>query len=451
MIRKFTIPFTLALMAALWIWACGDDSAPTNDAVCGDDVCEEGETEATCPQDCYCGNGACEETEDATGCPADCAECGDGICHDPTETCDNCPQDCGSCIECGNGIIEGDEVCDSTDLGGATCESVDASYIGGTLACTDTCTFDTAACLTAICGNDVCEETEDATSCPDDCLMSCGNALCEGTLGETCLGCPDDCTCGETDCQGFLTCMYSCDDMACAEQCHGQGCAEAQQASATVLECTATACATECATPSEDMCHTCMLGNCGAMLGGCYQSVCPGTCGDGVCDGTEDHSNCPEDCPLCGDGVCEAGEDGTSCPDDCAATCGDDYCAETETCDDCPTDCGNCPPTCGNGECDPVIGESCATCPADCACGDQTCSEVLSCLNTCTQNDQACVEACFESGCYEAQQQAQAFYMCMLTNCAAECGTDPNGTTCVQCIGTECGAEFQACNNGTCP
>ena len=47
-------------------------------------------------------------------------------------------------IECGNGILEGTEVCDGADLGGATCQS--QGFVGGSLACTVTCTFNTSAC-----------------------------------------------------------------------------------------------------------------------------------------------------------------------------------------------------------------------------------------------------------------------------------------------------------------
>jgi TolB-like protein len=47
----------------------------------------------------------------------------------------------------------------------------------------------------------------------------------------------------------------------------------------------------------------------------------PIRCGDGVCDGTETCSSCPQDCgicpPTCGNGVCDEGEDYSSCPEDC--------------------------------------------------------------------------------------------------------------------------------------
>lgn len=414
----------LVTMAMLFV-GCDNDSNGSEPVVCGDGVCEGNEDNLTCPDDCFCGNEVCEEDETAESCPEDCAACGDGECQESVEDCITCPEDCGECPVCGDDVIEGEEECDGDNLGGETCES--QGFFGGELQCTDGCLFDTSACL----------ET------------SCGDGNCDTYEGETCSSCPEDCPCGEAYCVDFITCIYECTDMECAEDCHLSGCAEAQENSGLILICIQDSCSSECDDPSADGCHTCTVTNCGAYLASCYQSVCPGTCGDGVCDGDEDHTNCPEDCSECGNDICESDETIDSCPNDCAEGCGDGYCDVNETCDSCPHDCGTCPITCGDGNCDPALGESCATCPSDCECGTATCSEVFECLNTCGQ-DQACVNTCFESGCYDAQLQAQAVYNCMLTNCTIECGADPNSQACTQCIGVNCGTEAQACYMGTC-
>lgn len=49
---------------------------------------------------------------------------------------------------CGNGTIEGDEACDGSELGGASCESLDLGFSGGELACSPTCVFDVSGCTT---------------------------------------------------------------------------------------------------------------------------------------------------------------------------------------------------------------------------------------------------------------------------------------------------------------
>jgi len=48
---------------------------------------------------------------------------------------------------CGNGIKEGSEQCDGSDLAGQSCTT--EGYTGGTLSCSASCTFNTSACTTA--------------------------------------------------------------------------------------------------------------------------------------------------------------------------------------------------------------------------------------------------------------------------------------------------------------
>lgn len=60
-----------------------------------------------------------------------------------------CAFDLSECIEtplveCGNGILEGDEVCDGQQLGSASCEE------GGELSCTNSCTLDRSRCLSDV-------------------------------------------------------------------------------------------------------------------------------------------------------------------------------------------------------------------------------------------------------------------------------------------------------------
>ncbi len=163
----------------------------------------------------------------------------------------------GPAAECGNDIVDGDEVCDGTDLGGHTCAS--EGFDAGTLACTDDCTaIDTRGCTTFTCGNDVVEGAElcdgrdlagqtcvtlgfDAGSlaCSQDCTFdtsacfACGNdtregdEVCDGTDlgGQTCvtlgfdagsLACSQDCTFDTSACvvtSGALLTVRTTDDM----------------------------------------------------------------------------------------------------------------------------------------------------------------------------------------------------------------------------------------------
>jgi len=56
----------------------------------------------------------------------------------------------GGLAYCGNGVKDGLESCDGSDLGATSCTSF--GFAGGVLACTG-CDFDTTACLPIVCGN----------------------------------------------------------------------------------------------------------------------------------------------------------------------------------------------------------------------------------------------------------------------------------------------------------
>jgi len=52
-------------------------------------------------------------------------------------------------VVCGDGELGGEEQCDGAQLGGQACVDV-GDFEGGELTCTDTCTFDTSACTSAL-------------------------------------------------------------------------------------------------------------------------------------------------------------------------------------------------------------------------------------------------------------------------------------------------------------
>lgn len=127
---------------------------------------------------------------------------------------------------CGNGTIEGWEVCDGSNLDSTTCADL-PNFDDGTLACQGDClAFDTTACTE--CGDGTCEGNETETSCPADCgvVDVCGdgqitgNEVCEPTdlRGQTCVS------------QGFdlgtLACAGGCEsfDTSGCEYCLNGDC-----------------------------------------------------------------------------------------------------------------------------------------------------------------------------------------------------------------------------------
>lgn len=61
---------------------------------CGNGICDDGETSASCSEDCKCGNGTCDDGESFIKCPADCS-CGNNVC-EQSETPKSCPTDCSN-------------------------------------------------------------------------------------------------------------------------------------------------------------------------------------------------------------------------------------------------------------------------------------------------------------------------------------------------------------------
>lgn len=82
---------------------------------------------------------------------------------------------------CGNGAVEGSELCDGAALNSQTC--VTQGYASGNLTCTGLCTFDTSGCVSAVvCGNNIKEsgETCDGTDLNSQTCASQGYS--SGTL-----------------------------------------------------------------------------------------------------------------------------------------------------------------------------------------------------------------------------------------------------------------------------
>ncbi len=103
-----------------------------------------------------CTDGIRNGTETGIDCGGSCANacvalptCTDGI-RNGTETGIDCGGSCLACPvipACGNGIIDTGEVCDSSNLNGATCSSVSSNFTGGVLSCSSSCSsYNTSSC-----------------------------------------------------------------------------------------------------------------------------------------------------------------------------------------------------------------------------------------------------------------------------------------------------------------
>lgn len=84
----------------------------------------------------------------------------------------------GGSTTCGDGVIDPGEDCDGTALGEATCESL--GYPGGTLACSNTCSYFIGDCTNA----DSCTDGLDNDS---DGILDCDEPDCQAACADPCL------------------------------------------------------------------------------------------------------------------------------------------------------------------------------------------------------------------------------------------------------------------------
>jgi fibro-slime domain-containing protein len=171
-------------------WVCPNPGQPCKPAPrCGDGVMQP-----TIGEVCDDGNQA-----DGDGCSADCKLKGIGCVCTPGELCE-CPK-----VECGNGVLEGNEKCDDGNTTGGDgcsgdCKTVEPGYqcrVAGK-ACTPKCGDGTTS------GAEACDDGNNESG--DGC-----SATCKLELGWKCTGSPSQCTsttCGDEKVEG----AEGCDD-----------------------------------------------------------------------------------------------------------------------------------------------------------------------------------------------------------------------------------------------
>ena len=122
---------------------------------------------------------------------------------------------------CGNGLVEAEEECDGTDLGGKTC--TDLGFDAGELRCSPECRLDESSCVVAPpgCGDGVASGGEmcDGDDMRDNTCVSLGYE--DGTLGCSSLCWLDvsGCSGGDSSCDGSASSCESCQDCALAGVC----------------------------------------------------------------------------------------------------------------------------------------------------------------------------------------------------------------------------------------
>lgn len=215
---------------------------------CGDEICPEGLS---------CASGHCVDPGVVVSCanhadndPCDVGAGGNGVCQgglcivgrcgdgmiNGVEACDGtdlggktcldfgalqpngltCGSDCafdlsGCSSYCGNGMVDGNEQCDGSDFNQKSC--IDYSYYGGTLICNADCTVNLTNC-SGRCGDGTIEGFEecDGTNVNNNTCNSLGHkgsGMVALTCGSNCAYAPSSCTCGGALCAANETCVVT--------------------------------------------------------------------------------------------------------------------------------------------------------------------------------------------------------------------------------------------------
>ena len=302
----------------------GDGGTGGGEEPCGNGTLDDGELcdtsiaageEGACPTSCDDGEACTTDSLTGTECTQACAHGDISIDADDDGCClasgnANTDNDCFA--ECGNGVAESGEACDTAIAAG-----------------------DAGACPTACDDGDVC--TADAVANPGTCDAICeAPAITDPANGDGC--CPGGANIGNDD---------DC-SVACGDGVWGNGVTAAGEACDTAIAAgEAGACPTAC--DDGNSCSSDRLDNAG---------TCDAICGADAITA-----------PANGDGCCPDGANITT-DDDCTASCGDGAKTGSENCDTAiaPGDAGSCPTSCNdNISCTADSLVNGGTCNAACA------------------------------------------------------------------------------------
>jgi len=334
-----------------------------NGIITSAEVCDDGNTinGDGCSADCRslesCGNAILDP---AAGETCDCGEPGvagaiascNGLPNSDTNTAAPCRENC-QLRRCNDGTLDQTEQCEGVNLDGKTCAEL--GFYGGTLACSEFCTFNTATC-SGTCGDGVLEASEEQCDTAEFGTLTCQsfgfqtgtlacNAGCAIDTSGCSVRCGDDAKNGSEQCDGSdlgvavctdvgfyggtLGCSSSCsfDTATCVGHCgdHSKNGPE------------------QCDGPDLDGASCLVAGFYGGTLAcnpicGFNTTGCSGRCGDGTKNGPEQCDQLALDGKTCDDFgfqsgtlMCNAncGFDTTSC----VGFCGDGLLNGSEQCD----------------------------------------------------------------------------------------------------------------------
>lgn len=189
-------------------------------------------------------------------------------------------------------------------------------------------------------GYGLCDCCATVSGC-DDCVGSFGEGFADCKFCRA----SEKCVAVEAACIDAAQSSYACEQPYCGdERCNGSEDAKTcpEDCQSCALRSTCESCLMD--DPLRERCWFCTNnGKCVHSLGDCTGSSfytmnqCDDPyCGDGTCDSGESCSKCEVDCgacPYCGDGTCDSNETCQSCKSDCGACTG--LCSSCEKNEDC--------------------------------------------------------------------------------------------------------------------
>ncbi|MBN2723255.1 MAG: hypothetical protein JXR95_04195 [Deltaproteobacteria bacterium] len=361
---------------------------------------------------------------------------------------------------CGNGVIEGTEQCDLTQMNGKSC--LTEGFTGGVLECSSDCTLDVSGC-TGEC-QDLCSPEGD-TRCNGNYIETCSEAasgclswlstsdctddglLCDDSSGTPICtdSCIDACTQNERRCQGAVLQLCQKGENGCTQWKDEQDC------SIVSWVCADSGAGYACLDPCD---HECELGSSDQCSGTVVQQCATGVDG---CRYWETAQDCDDSSRNCTSGSCQ-------CVNDCSD--GDTRCNGTFV-EECVSDSWNCwhwaqVENCESSSmvCDSSSGTaSCElSCTSSCSLGEKRCStataqdctlQASGCYDwtdreNCTSSGKICTagECLCENPCTAGEKDCNGDY-------TRECQTNTYG--CTQWVNvTNCATLSQICTDGEC-